>query len=194
MSRSDSSTEDVRNDQRSERRSILGMVRRMTVAVTRKSTWQLIGVILLDGVTKETIEADVFSNIGFYSRPKAGRNAEAAVVFAGAAADNPIVVGTRDEDTRKAVADIDEDETATFNTVTIVHHKKQGFVEIRTPGGTAIKLPTLADHNAMRSAFNGHTHLYAPGPGTPVVTAGPTAVPGVVPVPAPTGTQVLKAQ
>ncbi len=39
-------------------------------------------------------------------------------------------------------------------------------VQIRTPGGTATKLPTLADHNALKSKvndlidkYNGHKHL-----------------------------------
>lgn len=62
-------------------------------------------------------------------------------------------------------------------------------VEIRSVGGSANKLPTLADFNALRTAFDGHTHIYSAGPTAGAVTAVP--VPLSTP---PTGTVVLKAE
>lgn len=195
MSRIDDSVEERRAQLSPDRRHVLNMIKRMTVKLTSGVFWQVLGPLLLDGKTRETIKAEIYSGIGFYSRPAPGANVEAIVGFGGAA-ENPAIVATRDEDTRRRVAKLDQDETATYNTVTIVHHKKEGFVEIRAPGGVAFKLPTLEDYENLRAAFNAHTHLYAPGPGTPVPTDAPTPNPSApeIPVPAPEGTEVLKAQ
>lgn len=61
-------------------------------------------------------------------------------------------------------------------------------VEIRSANGTAVKLATLADAQAIRGALDGHAHTYIPGSNPTVVTTGnPT-------VPAPVGTSVLRGE
>lgn len=138
MSRSDDTTEDSRRGTGTENRGIKGMFRRLAVQVTRTAFWQLAGVLLLDQRTRETTEAEVFSGVGFYSRPKQGANAEAIVGHVGGA-ENPVIIATRDEDTRKRVAKIDQDETAAYNTVAIMLIKKNGTIELRLAAGVAQK-------------------------------------------------------
>lgn len=191
MSRTDNETEDWRREVSSSVRTGAAMIRRMAVTLTSGAFWRVVGHKLIDG-KPETRDAEVFSGIGFYSRPKAGHQVDALVVFPGGAA-NPIIIATRDEDARKAVAaGIAQDETIAFNSSTIVLVKANGTVEIRTAGGTATKLPTLADHNNLRDAFNAHVHLSAaPSNPTGIPVAGPTPL---IPVVTPSGTTVLKAQ
>lgn len=195
MSSSDDTTREFRDSISPLARRSEGMVRRMTPTITSGSTWQLTGHLLLEN-NRETIEAENLSGIGFFARPKAGHRCDAIVVYPGGPS-NPIIIATRDEDARKAVAELSEDETAAFNSTTIVLIKG-GTVEIRLAGGTALKLPTLADHqdvvnklNDVISKFN-NAHLPVVGGGGG--TAGPPAVPVVGTAPNPTGTAVLKAQ
>jgi hypothetical protein len=189
MGRSDNTVEDWAYERSPDRRHMLGAIRRMAVKLTEGAFWRIAGHILLDRKV-EAKDAEVFGGIGFHSRPKPGANAEAIVVFPGGAS-NPCVVGLRDEDLRKQVAQLDHDETCTFNSLTIIHHTNDGFVEIRTPGGAAFALPTLADYNRLRNAFNSHDHPYVNGT-TPATTGGAISATDTIPVPAPTGTQVLK--
>jgi hypothetical protein len=185
-------SEDFAEETSPFRRFVRGMIRRVKVTLSEGSKWQVLGGKGGKG-GPETFEAEPFTGVGFYSRPPAsGGNPEAiAVAFGGNAA--MAIVGTRDEATRQAVAgNLDDDETMTFNTSTIVYHRKNGTLEIRAPNGTAIALPTLADYNALRLAFNGHQHFVNTA-GTAAAQSGTTAVPGSTVGP-PTGTTVLKAQ
>lgn len=192
MSRSDGTVRERQEHISHERRAFFGMIGRMLVRVTRGDVWNLEGRTLISG-EKETVRAQVFHGIGRIARPKAGRNVEAIVVREGAAAENPTIVAHRDLDTQKAVFPngIGEDEQAVFNSVTLVYNRSNGTVEIRTPGGTALALPTLAEHNALRSfvaaqfSGAGHTH-HVTGSATDT-TAPVGAPPGAA-----TGTSVLK--
>lgn len=172
MSKTDDTTRERRDQTSTAERERLGAIRRMAVNLTSGSFWRVLGHLLFGNV-REQHDAEVFSGIGFYARPKAGANAEAIVAFVGGAS-NPIIIATRDEDARKAIAQLDDDSTAMFNTATIIVIKPDGTVEIRTAAGVAHPLPTLDE-------FNAHTH---PAPGG--ATSAPTT-------PA-TGTAVLKAQ
>lgn len=181
--------------------SVRGMVRRMVVSLTNAVKWQLTGVPLPDGnggVAPEVRSAEVFSGIGFFSRPPKTGAPEAAVLSLGGDASAPLVVATRDEKTRAEVAgDLDEDETITFNSSTIVYNKKNGTVEIRTPSGTAVELALKSDVEAVDQKYANHLHGAAGAP-----TTGPLAAftPGTPPVSVPlppaqiVGTTVLKAQ
>lgn len=190
MSSTDNTTKEWRDETAPERRRNDGLIRRMPIGLTSGVRWRATGHLLLNSRDREFHDAEVFSGIGFYSRPKAGANAEAIVVFPGDDAQNPIIIATRDEAARKAIAQLEADSTAVFNTQTVILIKSDGTVEIRASGGAATKLPTLADYNALRNAFNAHVHPTAgTGPPSP-----PTAVPGIIPAPTPAGTQVLKAQ
>jgi hypothetical protein len=187
VSYTDNTTRQWRDETSPREREARGLVRRLVVNLTTGVFWRTVGHLLLDG-NPETHLAEVFSGIGFYARPKSGHNAEAIVVFPGGAS-NPIIIATRDEDARKAVAKLADDETAAFNSRTIILIKKDGTVEIRAANGTAQALATKADVAALRVTFNEHTHLYTPGPGTAVATAIPVAQ-----ADAPSGTSVLKGQ
>lgn len=190
MSSTDNTTREWREETSSERRGALGMIRRMAARLTEGAFWQIVGHLLLDNRTPETRDAEVFGTLGFYSRPKAGANAEVMVVFPGGSA-NPVIVGTRDEELRATIANLAQGETAMCNRAVIVICKSNGTVEIRLPGGTALPLPKLAELADVVSKFNSHTHVVSG------VTAGGAAVTSAVPVPlatAPSGTAVLKAQ
>jgi len=200
MSATDNTIRQWREETSAPRRASLGAIRRMAVTLTSGVFWQVLGHLLLDGVTKETLDAEVFSGVGFYSRPKAGHQVDALVVFPGGSS-NPVIIATRDEDARKAIAKLADDETAAFNSSTIIVIKKDRTVEIRQAGGTAVALATKADVQAVVDIVNHHVHLYLPGPGastpTSTIQVMSTAVPPApvaAAAPSPVGTEVLKAQ
>lgn len=189
MSKSTDTTEDARHQISTENRDLNGMIRWMEVKLSgskspTSSRWQLLGVLLLDQVTREVIEAENFSNVGFYARPAPGANAEATVAFAGGA-QNPIIIATRDEDLRKKVANIDQGETMVFTNKACVYIKADGTIEIRSATGVANPVPTLAEFNALVDKVNnivtahdthGHTDPQGGVTGLPsVLTSGPTS-------------------
>lgn len=184
MSSSDDTVDDFRYQTSHDRRAALAQARRMAVTLTSSSIWQVTGHLLLDNRTPETRQPDAYNGIGFYARPHQGSQAEAIVLFIGGP-ENPVVVATRDEALRAAVADLDEDETAMFNRSTIVLCKKDGTVEIRSPSGTAHKLVTVEQHNDLVDKL---AALTLPVSGA---TAGPPAL-GTFSHAA--GTQVLKGE
>lgn len=163
-------------------RKIAGMVRRVAITLTRRVLWQILGHKLLDE-KPETRDAEPFTGVGFYSRPSASGKPEAVVVFAGGAG-NPLIVATRDEKTRaalfKVAGELAENETAIFNSQSLIVIKADGTVEIRSAAGVAKKLVTFDE-------FMNHTHLTA-GTGAPVA---PTAL---VPSPPLVGTSKLKGE
>ncbi len=192
MSYTDNSTRQWRDETSPAQRDARGMVRRFVVNLTTGTLWRTVGHLLLAGA-RELHDAEVFSGVGFYARPKVGHNAEAVVVFPGGAA-NPIIIATRDEDARKAMAKLNADETAVFNSTTVIVIKKDGTVEIRAGSGTAQPLPTRAEFNALVSKFNSHTHVVATT-GTSSAQSGTAAVVIAGQQGAnSSGTSVLKAQ
>jgi len=179
MSRTDDTTRETRDATSPEARNALGMLRRMSIRLTSVPFWRTVGHLLLDASETETRDPEMFSGIGFYSRPAAGSNADAIVAFPGGAS-NPVIIAARDEDARKKHAELAQDETAMFNRLVIAVIKAIGTMEIRTANGTAVPLVTLPQ-------FLNHTHATA-GTGTP---SPPVAI---SPSPPLTGTTVLKAQ
>lgn len=198
MSNSNNTVEQTRAEAAKPYRDAISMVRRMTIRVTSGAFWQVVGGLLIDQLTTEQHQAESFSGIGFYARPKSGANTDALVGFAGGA-ENPIIVATRDEATRKRVAKIGPDETAAFNTQSILHITKAGKILAYLAGhvADAVGLAKVSELNNLRAfvmqqfAPAGHTHAVA-GASTTVVTA------IVTPVTAPAtdydGTEVLKGQ
>lgn len=165
-------------------RSLRAAVRRLAIVATSRVLWQLSGVRNLDGTT-EALNVEVFPGIGFYARPRSTAKAEAVMVNVGGA-NASAVVATRDEGTRKAVADLAEDEAAMFNSQAVVH-VTGAHVDVRTPGGTAVALATLADLEALRAWLLEHTH------GGVSSGAAFTAV-AVPDPPSPAGTLVLRGE
>jgi phage gp45-like len=171
-------------------RLLLGMLRRMVVTLSSDTLWQLVGQRGgPGGAGDEVITAETFPGIGIYARAPSSGSPEAVVAALGGTKAS-VVVATRDEATRQVGAgDLAEGETCVYNDQARVIVRADGTVEIRLHSGVAVPLATKADLAAVVTAFNAHTHVYTPGPGTAI----PTAVP-VPTAPSPTGTSVLKAQ
>jgi phage gp45-like len=193
VSRIDETIEERRDRTSPLARDIAGVLRWFAITLTSGPTWQVIGHLLIDGLTRETRSAAVFSGIGFYSRPKAGTNREAIVANI-AGAENPVIIATRDEDTRARVADIDEDETMAYNTVVGVLLRKDNKILACMHGGTPVELAKASELNSLRAfvaaqfAAVGHSHTVVGG----ATTA--TAALGAVPTTSYPGTQVFKAE
>jgi phage gp45-like len=189
-------------------RSLFGMIRRMAVSVTSKPLWQAVGYRIAANV--ETLVAEVFAGIGFYSRPPRNGKPEAIAVFVGGNTKSPAFVAMRDEKTRAAVADIAEDETAIFNSRAVVVVKADGTVEIRLASGVAVALATLADVQALwnfittmvlpvqtAGTATSQAGYAGPPPSAPVpeVPGGPLPIPAMPAPPGPpSGTSVLRGQ
>lgn len=202
MSSSDSTIEEVRAQGSVDRRHLMGLVRRVALKLTSGPFWQAVGVLLIDRTTKETIRAEVFSGIGFASRPHPGSNAEAIAVHEGGA-ENPYFIATRDEDLRKKVfpanAPMQQDETAMFNTQVVSHITKAGklLVHLLGQAASAVGLAKASELNDLRAfvvqqfSSPGHTHTVSGAATTAVV---PVVLPVVLPVATYPGTSVLKGQ
>lgn len=172
-------------------RTIRGMIRRLAVKLTDGVRWQLLGVRSPTG-GDEVIDLEVFPGIGFYSRPPASGAPEAIANAIAGAPKARVVVATRDEKTRQAIVKalpggaLAEDETIVYSGAALIHIRANGTVEIRTPGGAAVPLATLADVQALRAWANTHVH-------TSAAAGNPTTVPTVLAA-APVGTTKLKGE
>lgn len=164
-----------------------GRIRRMTVGPTSRPLWQVIGHSLADvGGDIETRSAEAFTGIGFYARPPdSGGSPEVIAVFTGKTAGNPVIIAARDERTRKAVAQLEADETAIFTSKAMIRIKADGTIEIASVGGTPQKLVTKADFDAHVSWVTTHYH------NDPVSGVSGPAAP---PPPSPVYTTKLKAE
>lgn len=198
MSSSDGTIEEARAKNTVDRRTFLNTLRRLRVSLTSETFWQGVGVLLIDRVTKQAVRAEVFSGIGFYARPHGAANTEMIVGYEGGA-ENPYVLATRDEDTRKRVAKIDKDETMAFNTLAVMHIVKAGQVLAYLAGhlADAVGLAKASELNNLRAfvmqqfSAPGHTHGVSGAVTNSVV---PVVAPVAAPVSAYPGTTVLKGQ
>lgn len=151
--------EDFAQDSSPRNRSLHGLVRRMTLANTRRASWQLAGYRNVDGSKGETIDAEPFSGIGIYARPLATDNAEAVLVQIGDAR-HSVIVATRNEQARRAIVDklnggsgLAENEVAIFSRAGLLHIKADGTMEARTPSGSAELLATKQDLLDLAQVF-----------------------------------------
>jgi phage gp45-like len=179
-------------------RRLAGMARRFVVTLSTKAIWQLKGHTLPNGVI-ETRQAEVFSGIGFYSRPADGGKPEAFAIFTGDGGGNPVVVATRDEATRAAsVGDLAAGETAIYTDKAVVIVKADGSIEARSVGGVAVELATKADLAKLESAILGATVVGGDGGASlrTTMSAGlPTSLHGAGgTTPWPAGTSKFKAE
>lgn len=193
MSRSDDTTEDSRHQFGTERRSMIGMLRRLVVGVTSGPFWQGIGVLLIDSASKETLRAENFSGIGFYARPAPGANAEMIVGMLGGA-ENPAILATRDEATRRKFANIDADETMAYNTKVGVRMSKDSKILACSHGGAPVELAKASELNDLRAfvvaQFSGAGHVH----GVAGASTNSTAPVGSPPSSSYPGTDVLKGE
>lgn len=173
------------------------VARAVVKLVSDGTKMQGLQVGVLDG---ETVEgAEHFQPYGFSSVPLAG--AEGIALFPNGDRGHPLVVAVADRRYRPTGGEAGE-VTVYSETGARVRLLASGDIEIqpapggevfvRQDGGSALKLPTLADHEALRLAFNGHTHAVATT-GTATAQTGTAAV-VASPVSAPAGTTTLKAE
>jgi phage gp45-like len=151
-------------------RTLAGKIRRMIVSRADSAIWQVLGHDLSDiGGEEETREAEVFGGIGFAARPNETDDVEAIVAFVGDGAAQPIIIATRQEARRVAIADdLEAGETQIHNTATgtnavIIRIMANGTVEIRKPAGVAVSIAKKSDAEAAATWDANHVHLDSTG-------------------------------
>lgn len=154
-------------------RKITSVVRRMRITASSGALWSV-------DTSDEEDTAENFENAGFASRPAADDNAEAIVLKVGGESGHPVIVATRNRDSFKileAGEGIEAGETAIYTSSSMVKIRADGTIELGSIGGSRQALATKADIDALKTWAATHTHLYAPGPGSPVATATGLPVP-----------------
>ena len=177
-------------------RFVRGMIRRVSVTLTTGVLWQVRGY--KKGANAqggdETFNQEPFTGIGFYSTPPSSGTPQGIVAAYGSTKTSAIIA-LRDEATRKIGAgDLAQGETCVYNDKARIIVKADGTVEIRLHGGVAVPLLTLAEGQAIVSAFNSHVHV-ATGATSP--TSGPvdsTLTHAPIAIATPSGTAVLRGQ
>lgn len=170
---------------------VAGMIRRVAISLTTKALWQLVGHKMPDG--PETFNAEVFPGVGFFSRPPASGSPEAIVVNVGDAK-TPVIIATRDEKTRQAVVSaLKANETAIFNSKSLVIVKDDETIEARAKNGVAVSLATKQDLLRIIDAIDVAVIALGANPAAAALTALKTALQGLIPV-WPAGTTKLKGQ
>lgn len=183
--------EDFANQIGEFRRKMAGMVRRMVVKLSDGGVWQVAGHLLFEG-QREAPPAENYPGIGFAARPPAGTSAEAIVVQVGGA-NQPAIVGLRDEATRAKVSAIVADEAVVYNSVARVYVKADGTIEIRSHAGAAVLLATKQDLIDLRTKLL--SWVPVAGDGGAALKTILTAWLGAGPVfPWPVGTSKLKGE
>lgn len=139
-------------------RTIRGMIRRLAVKLTDGVLWQLVGQRGGQG-GDEVVHLEVFPGIGIYARPPASGAPEAIAAAIAGAPKARVVIATRDEATRQAVVaalpdgEIGEGETIVYTPSVVIHLRANNTVEIRTLAGTAKRLLTEDDAQALKGAI-----------------------------------------
>jgi hypothetical protein len=185
MSKTNDHVDSTRHETSPDNRDRAGVARRMGIGHSIGAQWQVTGHKLIDG-SVETRDADPFLHVGFYSRPRHDDNsAESVVLFIGGA-EHPIIIATRHEPTRSAMANIDIDESVMFNSQTKILIRQNGTVEITTAGGAPKAVAFKSDVDDLWDKFNHHKH---PETGTLTGAPQPTDLGGPA-----SGTQLLKSE
>lgn len=168
---------------------LANVVRLVSIADASALEWVLEGLVDDDG-NREDISAQVYSNVGFLSRPRTGVETEAVVLNVGGDSNSPLQVGSRDpalNDSYVEAEGLEADQTVLLNSS--AHVKVTGnSVEVKSHGGAAVELATKADVERLRSELSSHTHTISSGS-----SAGTTTIP-IQSFTAPDGTSVLKGE
>ncbi len=180
----------TKRDFRERRRSsaAAAIIRRYRVLKTksRRVNWSLEGHQDSDGNT-ELEDAEVFQEVGFFSRPKTSDRAEVIAVKVGMRSNHPVIVATRSQDGVARLGKTTDDETIVFTSGLMVRlTQADGKIYIGSIGGTLQALATKDDIDALKDWAAGHTHTSG-GSGSP--TSAPLTTP-----PSATGTTKLKAE
>lgn len=169
---------DFADESKSIPRLLGGLIRRMAVTISDAARWQLLGQRGGQG-GDETVEVENFSGIGFYARPPSSGGKPEAIVAAIGGAKAQVIVATRDEATRAAMAGgIDDDETAVYNSHALLLVKADGTIEV---GSTPLAEPTLkaTTYRTAQTALSTAMEAFATAVGVfgTAVAADPTMTP-----------------
>lgn len=164
---------------------VRNVIRRMGVSTTDGALWVLEGVEDYEG-NVETDEAEVFSGVGFYSRPARGRDVEAVVARVGGESGHGVVVATRDH-ALVQLLDLGDNETAIATTKAVVKITADGTIEVGSHDGAFAPLATKADIDALRLWALAHVH-------SGVTTGGGSSGAPAAPPPSAIGTRKLRAE
>lgn len=149
-------------------RFLRGMVRRMVVTLADGVAWQLLGQRGGAG-GDEVVEAETFPGIGFYASPGSGTAPEVILAAIGGTKSS-VVIASRDQaalaaaqsDARYAAGDA----MLYTPSAVVILRASTGQLELRSRGGAAAPLATLADVQALQAKLNGliaayntHTHV-----------------------------------
>jgi len=166
------------------------LCRRVVLALTDGGLWQADGYegeARADGV-------EAFQGIGYASRPSATAvtdgDAEAILLHVGGKSGHPVIVATRDESIR---VELDEDETAIFNSQAIVKIKSDGTIEASSIGGSPVALATKADVDSIVKVLTTWIPIAADG-GAALKTASVLEFGAHPTNTVPAGTSVLKGE
>lgn len=149
------SAEDLAADVAPIMRRFLGAARRYAVEFTSGVKWVLRG----HDKVSERLEAEVFGNLGSFSRPPADASTKPEVISLNIAGSrHPVIIASRDERALRLVRDalggaIPADSAGIHNTAAMVYVAPGGTIEARTLGGVAQPLVTEAGWNALRDAL-----------------------------------------
>jgi phage gp45-like len=144
--------------------TIRNLVRRMLVTASSGAQWALEGFSDGEG-NVERDDVEVFSGVGFYSRPIDG-SGEVVVVKVGGESGHPVVVATRDQAALAAleavIGAIGPGETVVFNRSALIWIRSDGQAHVGAIGGTMKRLAT-EDH---KHSLSGVTFGGDPAVGT----------------------------
>lgn len=183
-------------------RLLRGMIRRVAITLVRagRVVWQVTGQ--RGGVGgDEVFDVEPFGVIGHFARPPAGGRPEAIVVMVGGSK-SPALIAARDEKTRKLIdAHVGDGETAIYNGQSLVVVKQDGTIELRSIAGSAGRVATLADIEALTEYIDrqfqntaGHTHAVAGAATTTIITSAGVGFAPTTPAPTPAGTQKVSLE
>ena len=143
----------LREDTGAKARDLKGVARRMLIKFTDRVLWQLTGHRLQ--AHTETVEAEAFTNVGFFSRPREGTKTAEAILQRIGDAQHVVVVATRDEDLRALFAgDLDEADIAALFNSNVIVVLKGSTAEVKSRGGTAVSLAPNAELERLRAAID----------------------------------------
>lgn len=137
------SVEDFREDTSMLR--LRNLARRVVVSLTEAAggAWQALGYKLpgdAEDAREKFNNVEMFGGVGVHARPAASGRVEAVIIHIGADEEHPVIVATRD---RAMQVELEADETAIFNSKTVIRVKADGTVEIGSRGATLTALDEL---------------------------------------------------
>lgn len=133
-----------------------GMVRRVVVGLTEVAggAWQALGYKDSDGNQETFNNVEMFGGVGIHARPADNGRVEAIIIHVGGDEEHPVMVATRD---RSMQVELQADETAIFNSQTVIRVKADGTVEIGSRGATLTPLDEIV-HGRGVDTFTGLTY------------------------------------